>query len=262
MQPFGNSELITLHGDSWLHKQRVAGKVVAEILSQLKKLVDEKTNLSMLELSRFAENYIVNNGCSATFKGYHGFPEAVCISINNQLVHGIPTDYKLQDGDIVTFDLGATYDGAIADSAVSYIYGEGKPEHIKLLRSTEEALYKAIKVIKVGDRLGSIGEAIYKSAKNNGFNVITQYGGHGLAINNPHVAPFVCNKGRFDEGVRFQQGLSIAIEPLFVIGDTKTYTDKDGWTVCSAGICAHFEHTVYVHEDHVEIITDGRNVHV
>jgi len=254
---FSNSSFVDLKNNDWLEKQRVAGKVVAKCLIHLENRVKEKTKLTLLELSKEAEQIILDNKCLPTFKGYKGFPEAVCISVNKQLVHGIPVDYILQEGDIVSFDLGATYEGAIADSAITCIYGEPKNNrHVELLKITEESLYKGIESIKVGNQLGCIGNAVYKHITNNGFNVITQYGGHSLTWNNPHSSPFVANKANINEGVRIQPGLTIAIEPMAVIGSTMTVVDKDGWTVSCNDISSHVEHTLYIHEDSVEIITD------
>jgi methionyl aminopeptidase len=260
--PFGASEVINLKGSDWLDKQRVAGKIVSAALSLLENEVKNSTQLSLLELNELAESLIYDSKAIPTFKGYKGFPCGVCISVNKQLVHGIPTDYKLQDGDVVSFDLGATYEGAIADSALTCIYGAAKSEqHKLLLKVTEESLMEGIKAIKVGNRLGCIGHAINKHLKKYGFGVIHNYGGHGICINPttnegiPHAPPFVSNKSDINSGIRIQSGLVIAIEPMAVIGDTFTFVATDNWTVCGMGISAHYEHSVYVHNDHVEIIT-------
>lgn len=250
-------DLYFLQGNDWLEKQRVAGKVAAKALFTLEKLVKDRTKLSTLELSKIAENIILEGGCTPTFKGYKGFPEACCISVNHELVHGIPKDYYLQSGDVVSFDLGATFEGAIADSAVTCIWGDSKSEdHVKLIDSTHLSLMEAIKKIKVDQRLGIIGETISKIGKSNNFSVVSAYGGHGLNWNTPHASPFISNKGNSSEGFRFQKGMTFAIEPLFVIGnDNSTKTESDGWTVSTNNISCHFEHSVYIHEDNVEIIT-------
>lgn len=254
--PIKDNYLIPLKNNEWLEKQRIAGKIVAGTLSLLEKLVKEKTNLSCIELNNLAEEYITSRGAIPTFKGYKGFPAGVCISINKELVHGIPKDCKLQDGDIVSFDLGATVDGAIADSALTCIYGEPKSDlHVKLVKVTEEALDKAIESIKVGNKLGCIGNAIHKHIKNNGFGTIERYAGHGISYHCPHDAPFVANKANINEGIVIQPGLSIAIEPLAIIGDTYTYVTSDNWTVLGHNLSSHHEHSIFVHEDHVEILT-------
>ena len=258
---FKENGFFQLHDNDWLIKQRIAGKIAAKALNNLETLVKNKTNYSLIELSNISENLITQAGSTPTFKGYKGFPASVCISINNHLVHGIPTDYHLQDGDIVKFDLGVTYEGAIADTAITCIYGAPKHDwHIKMINATYEALDKGIAAIAVDKKLGVIGNAIYKSVKGNGFSVITKYGGHGLSWNEPHTPPFVDNKSEPDIGIRIQPGLVIAIEPMLTAGSTNTHTLADGWTVQCDGISTHAEHSVYVHEDHVEIITDRNNI--
>jgi methionyl aminopeptidase len=256
---FASNVFVSLKDQSWLDKQRVAGKVVAGALSLLEREVKNGTIKSLLELDALAETFIRDNGCVPTFLHFKGFPNSVCISVNRQLVHGIPTNYRLQDGDVVSFDLGATFEGAIGDSAITCIYGHPKSEqHVKLVAATELALMKGIEAIKVGNRLGCIGEAIYKSARSNNFSVVCNYGGHGIDWETPHASPFVANKGTANEGIRIQPGLTIAIEPMLVIGSSAvTTTGADGWTVSTLEIGAHWEHSVFVHEDNnVEIITD------
>jgi methionyl aminopeptidase len=259
--------IVNLKDKNWLEAQRVAGRVVAETLLLLEAQVKNKTTLSMIELNQLAEDHIYKSDCTPTFKGYgpvnKPFPAGVCISVNKQLVHGVPTHYKLQEGDVVSFDLGATYEGAIADSALTLIYGEPKTQqHVKLIAACEEALMKGIAAVQVGKRLGCIGNAIWKSCKGNGFQVVTQYGGHGLDWFKPHASPFVDNKSTPDLGVRIQPGLAIAIEPMLLPTDTSTSIASDGWTVMTKEIGSHHEHSIFVHEDHVEIITDRTNVQI
>lgn len=260
-ESFSVSSFVMLKNQDWLDKQRIAGKIAAQTLVALQKKVEEKTTDSLLELNAFAEDIITNAGGFPTFKGYKGFPAGVCISVNKQLVHGIPTDYQLVEGDVISFDLGVTVDGAIADTAITCIYGQSKSDkHVTLIKATEESLIKGIEAISVGKRLGCIGNAISRCAKWYGFSVITKYGGHGLEWNQPHAQPFVENKSELENGIRIQPGLSIAIEPMLVLGSTDTKVDIDGWTVVTPDIGCHFEHSIYVHEDHVEIITDRRGL--
>jgi methionyl aminopeptidase len=260
-EPFSSNGFFKLKDKNWLEKQRVAGKTVAMTLTMLQNLVKEKTSLTTLELSRLAEEFILKQKCTPTFKNYKGFPEAVCISVNHELVHGIPKDYRLQEGDVVKFDLGATFENVIADSAITCIYGEPKdPNHVKLVKCGEEALMKGIASIKVGEMLGVIGNTIYKSAKGNGFSVITSYGGHGICNHAdgsgmPHAPPFVSNKSNPGDGFRIQPGLTLAIEPMLVPRDVNTRVLNDNWTVVTREIGCHWEHSVFVHEDYVEIIT-------
>jgi methionyl aminopeptidase len=253
---FSTSGLFRLKSQDWLDRQRIAGKIAAKTLVMLKQQVLTKACDSPILLNEMAEQYILDSGGTCTFKGYKGFPAGVCISINKQLVHGIPSDVKLVDGDVISFDLGVTYEGAIADTAITVIWGE--PQHDKyriLIKATEEALMRGIGAVAVGKKLDSIGYAISKYAKDQGMGVITNYGGHGLDWNTPHAPPFVSNTGSYNEGFRIQAGLAIAIEPMLVFGSARTHTLDDGWTVVTDDIGAHFEHSIYVHEDHVEIIT-------
>lgn len=254
---FSENSLVRLKDKDWLEKQRVAGRIAAETLLLLEGHVKSRTFHSMLALNEVAEHYITKNGGTPTFKGYKGFPAGVCISVNKEMVHGIPKDTILDDGDIVSFDLGVTYQGAIADTAITCIFGKPHSDrHVTLVKATEECLMKGIEAIQVGKRLGVIGNAISRHAKTYGFGVINNYGGHGLDWDIPHAPPFVENKSDESRGIRIQPGLAIAIEPMLVLGSTATTTLNDGWTVVTPDLSAHFEHSVFVHEDHVEIITD------
>ena len=254
---FANNMFVSLKDQNWLDKQRVAGRITAGALLLLESEVKRGTNKTLLELDKLAETYIRDNGCTPTFLLYKGFPNSVCISTNRQLVHGIPTDYQLHDGDVVSFDLGATYEGAIGDSAITLIYGQPKSEqHVRLISATEEALMKGIEAIQIGKQLGCIGEAIYKCARKYGLSVVDQYGGHGISWDTPHAPPFVSNKSNINDGIRVQPGMVLAIEPLFVLGSSnRTVTAPDGWTIVCDEVCSHHEHTIFVHEDRVEIIT-------
>ncbi len=257
--PSKNEQFIHLHDDKWLIHQRKAGRVVAGALLLLEQQEKNGTTKTMLELDKVAEAFIRDNGCIPTFLNYKGFPNSVCISINKHLVHSIPGEQRLLEGDVVSFDLGATepVSGAIGDSAITCVFGEPKKESHKLLvASTKEALKRAIGVVKVGRRIGVIGETISKYAAGAGFSVVSRYGGHGIQANTPHANPFVANRDSKDNGVRFQAGMSLCIEPLFVLGrSAETKILSDGWTVACDDICAHEEHTIFIHEDSVEVLT-------
>lgn len=258
--PFSTSGVFRLKNQDWLEKQRVAGKIAATALLLLESEVNNMTSDSPFLLNQTIEEFIYDSGGTPTFKNYKGFPAGVCISINKELVHGIPKDVPLKDGNVVSFDLGVTYQGAIADTALTVIYGTKNDKHNILIKATQDALMRGIAAVAVGKRLDSIGHAIYKHARDQGFGVVTQYGGHGLDWNIPHASPFVANKGNPNEGIRIQPGLAIAIEPMLVLGPPDTKVSEDGWTVCTNDIGAHFEHSIFVHEDHVEIITDRTGI--
>lgn len=256
---FEQSAFVILKDSHWLEDQRIAGKCVAGVLKTLNQMiVDRIPNLSLKDMEAEAVRQIEAANCTPTFQGYKGFPGAICLSVNNQLVHGIPSSYILQEGDVVKFDLGATYNGAIADAAASAIYGAPKIKiHEELLSVCKGALDHAIKAIQVGKQLGVIGYAISKYVQSKSrFGIVTKYGGHGIDKNTPHAAPFVANKAQYNEGVRIQPGMTIAIEPMVVVGDPTPKTEKDGWTVTTAGIGAHFEHSVFVDVDKIHIITE------
>lgn len=258
---FTENSLVRLKDENWLIKQRAAGKIAAGALSLLEKAILDRGHFTALDLNEMAEKYITDKGGSLTFKNYKGFPAGVCISINKEMVHGIPKNYVIQDGDLVSFDLGVTIEGAIADTALTCIYGQPKSErHVQLLKTTEESLVQGIKAIEVGKRLGVIGAAIYKHAHSRGFGVINNYGGHGLDWNIPHAPPFVENKSDSTKGIRIQPGLAIAIEPMLTLGSISTTTLADGWTVVTPDLSAHFEHSIFVHKDHIEIITERTNL--
>jgi methionyl aminopeptidase len=259
--PFATSGVFRLKNQDWLEKQRVAGKIAAKALLLLEREVNRQSCDSPFLLNQMAEQFIYDSGGTPTFKGYKGFPAGVCISVNKELVHGIPKDIPLQDGDVISFDLGVTWQGAIADTAITTIWGKStNMYHSLLISATEECLMQGIKYIHVGDRLDSIGHRINRYASSWHYSVVTEYGGHGLDWNIPHASPFVANKGNPNEGIRIQPGLAIAIEPMLVIGSPETRVSEDGWTVMTKDIGAHFEHSIFVHEDHVEIITDRTGI--
>jgi methionyl aminopeptidase len=250
------SNLITLKDYDWLARQRLAGKAVKECLETANDKI-LNSSISMLELNDLCHKIILKHNCKPTFYQYKGFPGYACISINNELVHGIPKNQFVNDGDIVKIDLGATYNGAIADAAITVIKGKPKkPSHKEMVDTCRNALENAIKNIKLPCRLGTIGNSINFVVKKTKFGLITNYGGHGIEENTPHGMPFVSNKSNKDEGVRLQPGITLAIEQMVVHGDVKTWVSSDGWTVMTNDVSSHFERTIFIHEDHVEVITD------
>ena len=222
-------------------------------------IASKPQNLSLRDLEQLAIDHINKSGCLPTFLGYKGFPSAICTSVNNQVVHGIVTDYVLKEGDIVSIDLGATYEGAIADAASTFVYGDYPSNDVMIMvNKCRKALYVAIEAVKVGAHIGAIGNAIHKFTKDSGFGVITKYGGHGIDYNTPHAAPFVANRADKNSGIRIQPGLAIAIEPMLVLsGNTRTTILDDKWTVMTEALSCHFEHSVFVEsEDKIHVITE------
>lgn len=253
-------DVIPLKDDLWLNRQRFAGGVVAKVHKEIYAMIKGKSaNLSLIHIGDLARDIITSNNCTPTFLNYNGFPGVICSSLNEEIVHGYPRDIVLKEGDVLKIDVGATFEGAIGDCAVTYLYGKPKSDKVfLLLKSCQEALNIAISMVKVGNKIGQIGSAIYQKSRDDGFGVIDKYGGHGINYNKLHAFPFVPNKSKSDDGVTIQPGLSIAIEPMFVIGsNTNTKTLKDGWTIITKDIGAHFEHSVTLDKDgKLHIITD------
>lgn len=255
------NELIVLKDSAWFERQKHAGLCVANILKECGEVIEAGIpNLSLKDLEQIAYRYFSIHNCTSTFLNYRGFPSAICTSVNEDVVHGIVTDYVLQPGDVVSVDVGATFEGAIGDAARTWIYGEPKNNlHVELLKAGKKALTAGQNAVKVGNRIGSIGFAINKFINKTRFKSIIDYGGHGLDYNKPHADPFVSNKQAQNSGVHIVPGLSIAIEPMLVIGSPSAKTKDDGFTISVGSICCHFENSVTVMEDGVYIITEIQN---
>jgi methionyl aminopeptidase len=251
MAQYARGDIVTLKDGEWLRRQKAAGEVICHIHQTIGKMVKEHQPINLKEIENFAHEYILSHRCTNAFYQYKGFPGKMCCSLNTELVHGVAKDYLLKDGDVVKIDLGANFEGAIADCAFTYVYGKPKTEQIgKLLVACQRALNEAIDEVEVGKRIGSIGKKIFSVSKETGFGVIVEFGGHGIDYNKLHSSPFVPNKSRDDDSVVIQPGLSIAIEPMFVIGNnTNTKTLADKWTVITKEIGAHYEHSVTIDED-------------
>ena len=207
--------------------------------------------VSTLELDQFAEDYIRSHGGVPTFKGYGGFPGSICASINEQIVHGIPSSaVKLKSGDIISIDVGATVDGWAGDNAWTYAVGKVSPQVKKLLEVTEKSMCAAISAARPGNRLGDIGHAVQAVARSGGFGVVRDYTGHGIG-RDMHEDPLVPNYGLKHTGMKLQAGMVLAIEPMLTMGTHKTHVMRDGWLVVTQDgkPAAHFEKTVAVTEE-------------
>ena len=209
------------------------------------------------EIDRIAENYIRKQGAKPNFKGYNGYPAAACISINNEVIHGIPSKHRvIKAGDIVSIDLGATYEGFNGDNAATFAAGDVSVEAKRLMDVTKESLYKGISAALAGNRIGDIGSAVQTYVEANGFSVVRDYVGHGVGTK-LHEAPEVPNYGKPNHGIRLVPGMTIAIEPMVNQGDYKVNVLPDGWTVLTkdGSLSAHFEHTVAITADGPKILT-------
>lgn len=254
-------ELIQLKDKLWMKRQKHAGRVVAKAHQEFFGMMrGMASGLTLRKLGEIADEIIRKNDCTPTFLNYKGFPSVICASLNKEIVHGFATrDIELQEGDVLKIDIGATFEGAIGDCAFTYVYGKVKdPKVGQMLVSCQGALHDAIMVVKPGNRIGAIGRAIWDRSKKDGFGVIIEYGGHGISYNKLHDSPFVPNKSSVDSGVTLQPGMSIAIEPMFVLGkNARTKLLKDKWTVVTKDISCHYEHSVTLDEDgHLHIMTD------
>lgn len=234
---------------------RSAAKINAETHVAVRDAI--RPGISTQELNDIAEAYIRKAGGIPTFKGLYGFPATLCISVNDEVVHGIPNPDKiLKDGDVVSIDCGTTYKGMVSDSAVTWAVGTVSKELEQLLKATEEGLLAGIAQMVVGNHLEDISGAIEDVCLKYGYGMVRNYGGHGVG-RKPHEAPFIHNFRTGDKGPRLEEGNVLAIEPMFNLGGDDVYTDEDEWTVVTKDHLpsAHFEHTVVVTKGEPEILT-------
>lgn len=247
--------MLIVRTEDEIEKLRVAGKVVGLTHKYLEQFI--KPGITTKELNDLAKKFILSKGCTCSFEGLYGFPGAICISVNDEVVHGIPGMRALKNGDIVKLDIGACYEGYHGDSAWSYIVGEAKSEKdIKLLNRTEESLMAGLKVIKDGCYVGDIGHAVSKVAKKYNLGVVRELVGHGVG-DKVHLAPDVPNYGKEHSGPILHAGNVIAVEPMLNAGSADIYMLDDDWTIVTddESNSAHFEHTILVTEDGYEILT-------
>ncbi len=215
-----------------------------------------KPGVSPLKLDQIAEEFIRDNGGEPTFKGYNGFPNSLCISRNEQVVHGIPNKKALEDGDVVSVDCGVYKNGFHGDSAYTYEVGEVKQEVKDLLSATKESLYKAIEAARAGNRIGDIGNAVQTYCEERGYGVVRELVGHGLG-RDLHEAPEVPNFGRRGKGKKLIEGMVLAIEPMINLGTRDVRQQSDGWTIVTRDgkPSAHFEHDVVIRKNGAEILS-------
>jgi len=236
---------------------RKSSKIVATVLSEIRDLV--KPGMSTFDLDVYAEKRIREHGAKPSFKGYHGFPGSICSSVNNEVVHGIPSKKKIiKDGDLLKVDTGAFYNGYHGDSCISICVGQTSDEAIELSKVAQEALMLGIKQIKPKNKLLDIAGAIEDYVKANGFSIVEDYTGHGVG-RNLHEEPSVFNFRTNDlPNVTLREGMTIAVEPIVNLGTKYCKTLRDGWTVITkdGNLSAQWEHTVLVTKDGFEILTD------
>ncbi|HHW69316.1 MAG TPA: type I methionyl aminopeptidase [Tenericutes bacterium] len=233
---------------------KIAGEIVGDTHRYLKGFI--KPGITTLELDKLAEEYIIKRGAIPSFKNYNGFPYSICTSVNDEVVHGMPSNRKLVSGDIISIDIGACYKGYHGDSAWTYPVGKISTEKEYLLKHTERSLYEGLAVIKDGVRVGDIGYAIEQYARKHKLGVVKELVGHGVGIN-LHEEPDIPNYGKQNTGHILKEGMVIAIEPMLNLGSPKVFILDDDWTIVTADTepSAHFEHTVLIEKDGYLILT-------
>ena len=246
--------MITIKSDEDFARMRRAGTVVARIHEALRDKA--APGVSLIELDRIAARIIDEGACTPNFLNYHGFPANTCLSVNEEIVHGIPSERVLANGDILSVDAGAIFEGWHADAAVTFPIGEVPDETARLIETTERAMWVAIEMSRAGTRLGDIGVAISGVAEVEGYGVVRTHTGHGIGLQ-MHEDPQVPNYGKPGKGMRLREGMAICIEPMFNLGTHETKTLDDGWTVVTAdgSLSAHWEHTVAITADGPQVLT-------
>ena len=246
--------VLTIKNTEEFGLMEVAGKVVAEVLDAVQAAA--KPGVTMRDLDRLGASIIRDRGCQPSFLGYHGFPGSICTSPNSMIVHGIPGDYRLKEGDILSIDAGAIHEGWHGDAARTFAIGEVPSDVQKLIETTEAAMWAGIEQVKAGNRLGDIGHAIQTVGEGPGFSVVREYIGHGIG-RQMHEEPQVPNFGMPGKGLKLREGMAVCIEPMLNMGTHETVTLDDNWSVVTADglLSAHFEHTVAITPDGPKVLT-------
>jgi methionyl aminopeptidase len=246
--------MIVCRSQAEIEKLRRVSQLVARVLAELREMA--VPGATTLEIDRVAEQRVVEAGAEPAFKGYHGYPATVCASINEQVVHGIPSARKLVEGDILSIDMGAKLDGFYGDCAVTVPVGRIAAPAADLLRVTEASLFHGIDAVRPGARVSDIGAAIQQHVEQHGFSVVREFVGHGIGTS-LHEEPQIANYGPGGRGPRLSEGMVLAIEPMVNIGKAAVKVLADGWTAVTrdGSLSAHFEHTVVVTAGGCEILT-------
>ena len=251
--------MITTKSPREIEAMRQAGKITSMAIAAVAAAI--RPGVSLRQLDAIAEKTIVKMGAVPSFKGYGGFPASICTSLNDCLVHGIPDDTTLKEGDIISIDCGACYKGYHGDSAWTFAVGEVSEEARHLMRVTKESLFLGLKQVKAGNRLGDVCHAIGEYVESQGCSVPVDYTGHGIGTQ-LHEEPAIPNFGQAGHGVVLKEGMTLAIEPMVHAGKPQTRVLSDDWTVVSkdGSLAAHYEHTVLVTKDGYEILTIDHDV--
>lgn len=246
--------MIYIKSKGEVEKMIRSGKVTANVFETLKPYI--KPGVTTAELDKIAKEYILSSEAKPSFLNYNGFPASICSSVNNVVIHGIPSDYKLKDGDIISIDVGSIKDGYHSDAARTFAVGNISEDAKKLIDVTQKSFFEGIRYAKQGERLFSISATIQDYVEGNGFSIVRNYCGHGIG-KNLHEDPEIPNYGKFDHGNRLMRNMTLAIEPMVNMGRAETNVLDDGWTVVTADgkIAAHYENTVVVTDGEPLILT-------
>ena len=248
--------MIYLKSGTDIAKMRESGKIVFETLELLRSHI--KPGVSTLELDKIAYDFILSCGAKPSFKNYNGYPASICASVNNVIIHGIPSKSTvLKEGDIISIDVGAVKDGFHGDAARTFGVGSINSEAQRLIDVTEQSFYEGLKYARHGERLGSISATIQQYVENNGFSVIRNYCGHGIG-QKLHESPEIPNYGTFGRGIRLAKGMTIAVEPMVNYGKAETDLMGDGWTVKTrdGSLAAHYENTILITDGSPQLLTN------
>ena len=253
--------MITIKSTREFELMTVAGRCVAEVHAAIREAA--KPGVSMLELDAVSHAVLEAHDCTPSFLGYHGFPATICASPNDVIVHGIPTDYRLEEGDILSIDSGAIYQGYHGDAAFTMAIGEVPAQVLELIETTERAMWAGIGEVKHGNRVGDIGAAVEAVGRGGGYGIVQEYVGHGIG-RQMHEEPQVPNYGTPGRGMRLRKGMALCIEPMFNLGGHETRVDDDEWTVRTAdgSLSAHWEHTVCITPDGPVVTTFPADAHL
>ncbi len=246
--------MIVCRSKAEIDKLRRVNQLVGRILAELRSMA--QPGVTTEEIDAFAEAQVLAAGAEPAFKGYHGYPNTVCLSVNEQVVHGIPSSRRLVEGDVLSIDMGAKLDGFFGDSAVTVPIGHVAPHAATLLKVTEEALFQGIDAVKPGARVSDIGAAVQRHVEAHGFSVVREFVGHGIG-SSLHEEPQIANYGPGGRGPRLSEGMVLAIEPMVNVGEPAVKVLADNWTAVTrdGSLSAHFEHTVVVTGEGREILT-------
>ncbi len=247
--------MIYIKSSTEIAKMKVSGRIVYNTLKEIEKHINP--GISTRELDKIAKECILSQGAKPSFLGYNGYPASICASVNEVVIHGIPSDRILKDGDIISIDVGAVKDGYHGDAARTFAVGNISPEAKRLIAITKQSFFEGLKYARHGERLGSVQSAIQKLVEDNGFGIVRKYCGHGIG-KSMHEDPEIPNHGTAGRGIRLVKGMTIAVEPMVTYGAYHTTTLSDNWTVTTLdkSLSAHYENTILITDSEPVLLTD------